>query len=36
VRSPAPQQGEHTDQVLAEHGYSTDEIRALRTRQVIL
>ncbi|HSF04180.1 MAG TPA: CaiB/BaiF CoA-transferase family protein [Methylomirabilota bacterium] len=36
VRSPAPQQGEHTDQVLAEHGYSADEIRALRTRQVIL
>jgi crotonobetainyl-CoA:carnitine CoA-transferase CaiB-like acyl-CoA transferase len=36
VRSPAPQQGEHTDQVLAEHGYSPDEISALRTRQVIL
>jgi crotonobetainyl-CoA:carnitine CoA-transferase CaiB-like acyl-CoA transferase len=36
VRSPAPLQGEHTDQVLAEHGYSADEIAALRTRKVIL
>jgi formyl-CoA transferase/CoA:oxalate CoA-transferase len=36
VRTPAPLQGEHTDEVLAEHGYSADEIRALRDRQVIL
>ncbi len=36
VRSPAPLQGEHTDQVLAEHGYSATEIAALRTRKVIL
>jgi crotonobetainyl-CoA:carnitine CoA-transferase CaiB-like acyl-CoA transferase len=36
VRSPAPLQGEHTDQVLAEHGYSSDEIAALRGRKVIL
>jgi crotonobetainyl-CoA:carnitine CoA-transferase CaiB-like acyl-CoA transferase len=36
VRSPAPLQGEHTDQVLAEHGYSADEIAALRARKVIL
>jgi crotonobetainyl-CoA:carnitine CoA-transferase CaiB-like acyl-CoA transferase len=36
VRTPAPLQGEHTDQVLAEHGYSSDEIVALRARKVIL
>jgi formyl-CoA transferase len=36
VRSPAPLQGEHTDQVLAEHGYAPDEIAALRGRKVIL
>jgi crotonobetainyl-CoA:carnitine CoA-transferase CaiB-like acyl-CoA transferase len=36
VRSPAPLQGEHTDQVLGEHGYSPDEIAALRAKKVIL
>src|SRR6267142_6563639 len=30
VRTPAPQQGEHTDQVLAEYGYSSSDIAALR------
>ena len=36
VRTPAPLQGEHTDEVLAEWGYSTDEIAALRAKNVIL
>src|SRR2546422_3369039 len=36
VRTPAPRQGEHTDQVLAEHGYSAGRIAELRTRKVIL
>ncbi len=36
VRTPAPLQGEHTDEVLAEWGYSTGEIAALRTKKVIL
>jgi formyl-CoA transferase/CoA:oxalate CoA-transferase len=36
VRTPAPLQGEHTDEVLAEWGYCTDEIAALRAKKVIL
>ena len=32
---PAPQLGEHTDQVLAEFGLSADEIAALRASHVI-
>jgi crotonobetainyl-CoA:carnitine CoA-transferase CaiB-like acyl-CoA transferase len=36
VRTPAPLQSEHTDEVLAEWGYSADEIGALRARKVIL
>src|SRR2546426_11306209 len=36
VRTPAPLQSEHTDEVLAEWGYSTDEIDALRAKKVIL
>jgi crotonobetainyl-CoA:carnitine CoA-transferase CaiB-like acyl-CoA transferase len=35
VRTPAPLWGQHTDQVLAEHGYSVDEIAALRAKHVI-
>ena len=35
VRTPAPQQGEHTDQVLAEYGYSSAEIEALRAKKVV-
>src|SRR5713101_5623738 len=36
VRTPAPLQSEHTDEVLAEWGYSADEIDALRAKKVIL
>ncbi|MGH7275676.1 MAG: CaiB/BaiF CoA transferase family protein [Candidatus Rokuibacteriota bacterium] len=35
VRSPAPLQGQHTDEVLAEWGYSADEIARLRAKKVI-
>ncbi|PYN74780.1 MAG: acyl-CoA transferase [Candidatus Rokuibacteriota bacterium] len=35
ARTPAPLQGEHTDQVLAEFGYSTDEISTLRAKKVV-
>ena len=35
VRRPAPLQGEHTDEVLAEHGYSAGEIAALRAKKVV-
>jgi crotonobetainyl-CoA:carnitine CoA-transferase CaiB-like acyl-CoA transferase len=36
VRRPAPQQGEHTDEVLVEHGYSQDDIAALRAKKVVV
>jgi len=36
VRRPAPRRGEHTDEVLAEHGYSAAEIAALRAGKVVL
>ncbi|HXG17069.1 MAG TPA: CaiB/BaiF CoA-transferase family protein [Calidithermus sp.] len=35
VRAPAPLQGQHTDEVLAEHGYSPEAIAALREKKVI-
>ena len=35
LRRPAPELGEHTDQVLAETGYAQDEIAALRRAGVI-
>jgi crotonobetainyl-CoA:carnitine CoA-transferase CaiB-like acyl-CoA transferase len=35
VRRPAPLQGEHTDEVLAECGYSADAIASLRARKVV-
>jgi crotonobetainyl-CoA:carnitine CoA-transferase CaiB-like acyl-CoA transferase len=35
VRSAAPELGEHTDAVLAELGYSADEIAALHARKVV-
>jgi crotonobetainyl-CoA:carnitine CoA-transferase CaiB-like acyl-CoA transferase len=36
VRRAAPQQGEHTDEVLAEHGYSSAEITALRAKKIVV
>jgi crotonobetainyl-CoA:carnitine CoA-transferase CaiB-like acyl-CoA transferase len=36
VRTAAPQRGQHTDAVLAEQGYSTEEIAALRARKVVV
>jgi crotonobetainyl-CoA:carnitine CoA-transferase CaiB-like acyl-CoA transferase len=36
VRRPAPQQGEHSDEILAEHGYSSAEIAALRAKKVVV
>ncbi len=36
VRSPAPAQGQHTDEVLAEWGYSAEEIAGFRAKKVIL
>jgi crotonobetainyl-CoA:carnitine CoA-transferase CaiB-like acyl-CoA transferase len=36
VRRPAPQQGEHTDEILAEHDYSAADIAALRTKKVVV
>jgi crotonobetainyl-CoA:carnitine CoA-transferase CaiB-like acyl-CoA transferase len=35
VRTPAPLPGQHTDEVLAEHGYSPEAIAALRDKKVI-
>jgi len=35
VRRPAPQRGEHTDEVLRAAGYGPDEIEALRRRDAI-
>jgi crotonobetainyl-CoA:carnitine CoA-transferase CaiB-like acyl-CoA transferase len=35
LRRPAPELGEHTDQVLAETGYDPDRIAALREAGVI-
>jgi crotonobetainyl-CoA:carnitine CoA-transferase CaiB-like acyl-CoA transferase len=35
VRTAAPVQGQHTDEILSEHGYGRDEIEALRTKGVI-
>ena len=35
IRSAAPEHGEHTDEVLAEYGYSASEIQAFREQGVI-
>lgn len=35
VRTAAPVQGQHTDEVLGEHGYGRQEIAALRAKKVI-
>jgi crotonobetainyl-CoA:carnitine CoA-transferase CaiB-like acyl-CoA transferase len=34
-RQPTPERGEHTDTVLAEFGFSADEISALRAAKAI-
>jgi crotonobetainyl-CoA:carnitine CoA-transferase CaiB-like acyl-CoA transferase len=36
VRRPAPLLGQHTDEILAEHGYTADEIAALRAKKVVV
>jgi crotonobetainyl-CoA:carnitine CoA-transferase CaiB-like acyl-CoA transferase len=36
VRRPAPQQGEHTDEILAEHAYTATDIAALRAKKVVV
>jgi len=36
VRRPAPQQGEHTDEILAEHDYPMADIAALRAKKVVV
>ncbi len=35
IRRPAPELGEHTDEVLAEIGYSPDEIKALKQNRIV-
>jgi formyl-CoA transferase len=35
IRRHAPVRGEHTDEVLAEHGYAAEEIRALRATRAV-
>lgn len=36
VRRPAPLLGQHTDEILAEHGYTAGEIAALRAKNVVV
>ena len=36
VRRAAPQQGQHTDEILAEYDYSATDIAALRAKKVVL
>ena len=35
VRRPAPLLGQHTDEILAEHGYTAADIAAMRARKVV-
>jgi len=35
AKNPTPDRGQHTDEVLAEFGYSAGEIAALRTAKAI-
>ena len=34
-RRPTPERGEHTDAVLAEFGFSPDEVAALRAKRAL-
>jgi formyl-CoA transferase len=34
-RTAAPLYGQHTDEILAEHGYSAEQIAAFRTKNVV-
>src|SRR5436853_1201121 len=36
VRRPAPLLGEHTDEILAEHGYTAEQITAFRAKKVVV
>ena len=36
VRHPAPLLGQHTDEILREHGYTPEEIAALRAKKVVV
>jgi crotonobetainyl-CoA:carnitine CoA-transferase CaiB-like acyl-CoA transferase len=36
VRRAAPQQGQHTDEILAEYAYSPADIAALRAKHVVV
>jgi crotonobetainyl-CoA:carnitine CoA-transferase CaiB-like acyl-CoA transferase len=35
VRTAAPAQGQHTDEILAEHGYGPEAVATLRTKKVV-
>jgi alpha-methylacyl-CoA racemase len=35
ARRPTPESGEHTDEVLAEFGFSVDEVAALRAARAV-
>ena len=35
IRTPAPEKGEHTDQILTEIGYTKKDIKRLREQQII-
>jgi crotonobetainyl-CoA:carnitine CoA-transferase CaiB-like acyl-CoA transferase len=35
IRSMPPRMGQHTDEVLAEHGYSPEEIARLRAAGIV-
>ena len=36
MRRAAPQQGQHTDEILAEYAYTPSEIAALRAKKVVV
>ena len=34
-RTAAPLQGQHTDEILAEHGYTTEQVAGFRAKKVV-